>query len=85
MSEKIQRRAKNERKFPHWEDLPNGGRKYWYEVKGKFGFTACYVKEVNEEEETLRFYQEIYNGEGSLVEVHEEFPQDVGHRRSKGR
>ncbi|MCK4403344.1 MAG: hypothetical protein KAV98_06215 [Dehalococcoidia bacterium] len=46
MIEEIERRrAKNEKKFPYWEDLVTGGRKYWYEIVGKFGFKASYVKD----------------------------------------
>ena len=39
-----------------------------------------YVKVVDEEEKTLRFYQEIYNDQGELVEIHEKYPQDKGHQ-----
>ncbi len=40
-------------------------------------------KEVDGAEMTTRFYQEIYNEEGLLVEVHEKYPVDRGHRRVK--
>lgn len=30
------------------------------------------------------FYQEIYNSNGNLVEVHEKFPADKGHGKIKG-
>jgi hypothetical protein len=61
MREEIEReRGKNEKKFSYWVELQGGGRKYWYDVVGKFGFKACYVKEVDEKEETVKFYQEIY-------------------------
>jgi hypothetical protein len=36
---------------------------------------------VNSEEKTVAFYQEIYNEHGELVEIHEEFPVDRGHRK----
>jgi len=78
------RRAKNEKKFSYWEDLVTGGRKYWYEIVGKFGFKARYVKEVDEKEEIIGFCQEIYDSEGTLIEIHEKFPVDLGHRRLKG-
>lgn len=77
--------AKNEKKFSYWEELQGGGRKYWYEVIGKFGFRARYVKEVDEREETIKFYQEIYDNKGNLVEVHEKFPTDFGHWRIKNK
>ena len=75
------KRRLNERKFPTWENLPNGGRKYWLEVKGKHGWKARYVKEVDAMEETVKFYQEIYDENGNLTEVHEKFPVDKGHRK----
>ena len=75
------KRRLNERKFPTWENLPNGGRKYWLEVKGKYGWKARYVKEVDAMEETVKFYQEIYDENGNLTEVHEKFPVDKGHRK----
>lgn len=78
-----QRREQNERKFSDWVTLPDGGRKYWFEVKGKSGCKARYVKEVNINEETARFYQKIYNAKGVLVEIHEKFPVDKGHIRIK--
>jgi len=32
-------------------------------------------------EETVRFYQEIYNDQGELVEFHQKCPEDTGHQR----
>ncbi|MBI4722231.1 MAG: hypothetical protein HY769_04420 [Candidatus Stahlbacteria bacterium] len=69
----------NERKFDNWDELPTG-RRYWYEVRGKFGYTARYIKEVDKQGRTNKFYQEIYDSHGNLVEVHEKFPVDKGHR-----
>ncbi len=43
-------RQQNERKFPHWIDLPNGGRRYWLDVAGRHGWWARYVKEVDVQE-----------------------------------
>ena len=51
---------------------------------GRYGWKARYVKEVDKNEETLRFYQEIFNDKGALVEVHEKFPFDRGHKRAEG-
>jgi len=48
-------------KFGSWEELPGGGRRYWFEVIGRSGWKARYVKKVDTEERTLKFYQEIYN------------------------
>ncbi|MBI4764330.1 MAG: hypothetical protein HY787_06975 [Deltaproteobacteria bacterium] len=76
-------RIDNERKFPNWEDLPNEGRKYWFDVEGRLGWRARYVKIVDSEEKTLLFYQEIYDENGKLVEMHEKFPLDKGHQKIK--
>lgn len=75
------KRQLNEKKFLNWEKLSNGGRKYWLEIKGRHGWKARYVKEVNAMEETLKFYQEIYNDKNNLIEIHEKFPADKGHRK----
>jgi hypothetical protein len=75
------KRKTNEKKFSDWELLVNGGRRYWLEVRGRHGWKARYVKEVDAMEETVRFYQEIYDDKGILVEIHEKFPVDKGHRK----
>ena len=77
------KRRQNERKFGAWEELPNGRRRYWYEVKSRSGWKARYVKEVDENESTAKFYQEIYDEEGEVVEIHEKYPVDKGHQRVK--
>lgn len=77
------KRRLNEKKFPFWELLSNGGRKYWLEVKGKHGWKAKYIKEVNAQELTTKFYQEIYDDKGRLIEIHEKFPIDRGHKKIK--
>ena len=74
-------RAQNEKKFRNWEDLAGGGRRYWLDVLGRLGWRARYPKEVNAEEMTLRFWQEIYDDQGRLVEVHEKYPVDKGHEK----
>jgi hypothetical protein len=73
------KRRRNERKYGSWEELPDGGRRYFYEVRGRYGWIACYVKEVDALERTVRFHQEIYDETGRLVEVHEKYPEDKGH------
>ncbi len=75
------KRKINERKFGAWEELPDGGRRYSFKVEGRHGWEARYVKEVNQIEETLRFYQEIYDDTGKLVEIHEKYPDDKGHKK----
>lgn len=74
------RRRANERKFGNWIELPNSGRRYWYDVINR-GWRARYVKDVDQDERTTRFAQEIYDPGGRLVEVHEKFPLDLGHRK----
>ena len=74
-------RASNEKKFGQWEELPAGGRRYHLDVHGKMGWAARYLKEVDVNETTLRFWQEIYDQTGKLVEIHEKFPLDKGHQK----
>jgi len=52
------RRRLNEKKFPEWDNLPGGGRKYWLEINGRHGWKARYVKEVDIMEETVKFYED---------------------------
>ncbi len=76
----VTKRLQNERKFARWEPTSDGGRRYWFEVSGKAGWFARYVKEVDAQENTTRFYQEIYDDKGKLVEIHLKFPEDKGHQ-----
>lgn len=78
-------RSRNERRFDHWEDLDGGGRRYWFEVAGRHGWKARYLKEVDADESTVRFWQEIYDNQGKLVEVHEKYPVDKGHQQVQER
>jgi len=77
-------RTQNEKKFGNWEDLPDGGRRYWLDVVGRLGWRARYLKEVDARETTLRFWQEIYDEQGRRVEVHEKYPVDTGHQKVEG-
>ncbi len=72
-------RAHNEKKFQRWEELPGGRRRYILEIAGRLGWSARYLKEVDANEVTLRFWQEVYDDHGKLVEVHEKYPVDKGH------
>ena len=74
-------RQQNERKFEIWEDLLDGGRRYWLDVAGRSGWRARYLKEVDAREKTTRFWQEIYDEHGRLVEIHEKHPVDKGHQK----
>jgi hypothetical protein len=80
--ERVSARRRNERKFGSWEELPDGGRRYWIDVIGRQSWRARYVKEVDADEVTLRFHQEIYDESNQLVEVHEKYPVDKGHTKA---
>jgi hypothetical protein len=43
------------------------------------------VKEVDSQENTSCFYQEIRDENGIIVEVHEKYPVDKGHREPRER
>jgi hypothetical protein len=75
-------RAQNEKKFGHWDELPNGGRRYRFDVPGRLGWLARYLKEVDANETTIRFWQEIYDDQGKLVETHEKYPVDKDHQKA---
>ena len=74
-------RVQNERKFKNWEELPDGRRRYTREFIGRAGGRARYIKEVDANERTVRFAQEIYDSTGRLVAVQEKFPVDLGHKQ----
>ena len=74
-------RTQNEKKFVNWDELPGGGRRYWLDVLGRLGWRGHYLKEVDAHETTLLFWQEIYNDQGDLVEIHEKYPVDRGHQK----
>ena len=79
-----QKRRKNERKFRQWVSLSGGGRRYSYDVLSRrSGWKARYIKDVDADEETVRFWQEIYDDQGTLVEIHQKFPEDTGHQLIK--
>ncbi len=80
-----EKRRLNERKFPNWEEISGKGRKYWIDIHGTHGWKARYIKVVNVKEETIAFYQEIYDSNGNLVEIHEKFPNDKGHKKIERR
>jgi hypothetical protein len=76
-------RRQNERKFAAWANVGDGKRLYWIDVPGRMGWRARYLKEVDSREHTIRFWQEIYDEAGMLVEVHEKYPIDHGHRKER--
>jgi hypothetical protein len=77
----VSTREQNEKKFGNWTELPGGGRRYRLEIAGRSGWLACYVEDVDSTEVTVRFLQEIYDDQGTLVEIHEKYPVDKGHRK----
>lgn len=74
-------RTQNEATFCAWEALPGGGRRYRLDVPGRQGWSARYLKEVDAAETTLRFWQEIYDDQNRLLEIHEKYPVDKGHQK----
>lgn len=78
------KRAQNEQKFGAWDELSGGGRRYWFEVQGRSGWKARYVKEVDADEATISFYQEVFDENGKLREIHRKYPVDLGHQRVEG-
>lgn len=74
-------RIQNEKKFGNWDDLPSGGQVYRLDVYGRLGWRARYCKEVDAQESTTRFWQQIYDEDSNLVEVHDKYPVDTGHRK----
>ena len=51
------KRKENEKKFGKWTQHHDGSRVYFYEVNERFDWKARYIKEVDSEEKTLKFYQ----------------------------
>ena len=74
-------RLKNEGEYESWIEKEDGGRIYSFEIKGKVGWKAKYLKEVNGEEVTIRFWQEVYDDKNVLKEIHEKYPVDTGHKK----
>ena len=75
------KRKKNEAEYDKWIEKAHGIRIYSFEIKGRQGWKALYLKEVNSEEITLRFWQEVYDEINILREIHEKYPTDKGHKK----
>ncbi len=73
------KRRQNEKEYPNWELLPDGGRRYWRDRQGYLGYQRM-VKIVDKDENTVQVVQEIYNEQNELVERHQKFPEDTGHQ-----
>jgi len=50
-------------------------------VEGQKGWYAVYYKEVDMEEKTLRFWQEIFDEQNKLRAIHHKYPEDKGHQQ----
>lgn len=74
-------RRKNEIEFESWIETEDGGRIYSFEILGKLGWKAKYLKEVDGEETTIKFWQEIYDDNNMLKEIHDKYPVDKGHKK----
>jgi len=79
-------RSRNERDWQHWQDLPDGRRRYWSRRAGRHWGWQILFKEVTysgetQLENTVRLWQEIYGDDGALVEVHQKYPADTGHQK----
>ena len=66
-------RKQNEKQFDSWTELENEGRIYKQVVLGKHGWFAVYYKEVDKQETTVRFWQEIRDQDSVLREIHEKY------------
>ena len=76
------RRRRHERKWRHWDELPEGVRVYWRERPGARSGRQRPILVVGADEVTLQMAQLIYDHEGVLIEWHQKYPVDFGHRRS---
>lgn len=74
-------REQNELRFKNWLDLPDGGRRYWTDRRGAVSGFQRMVKIVDADETTLQVVQEIYNDESVLIERHQKYPVDTGHKK----
>jgi hypothetical protein len=72
-------RKQNERRYPQWMDLPDGGRRYIRTITGRDTGFARYIKTVDANETTTSIIQEVYDDAGRLIGIHEKFPVDQGH------
>ncbi|MDQ2721111.1 MAG: hypothetical protein M3Z26_15290 [Bacteroidota bacterium] len=78
-----QKRLSNEKQFEEWIEKIDGGRIYSFQISGKHGWIAKYLKETDADETTLKFWQEIYDHKNNLIEIHQKYPIDTGHKKIK--
>ncbi len=77
-------RQENERRFPNWDELPDGGRRYYAIKRGKVKNYARYIKIVDADENTISFVQEVYDNNDVLIAIHQKYPVDTGHQDITG-
>lgn len=77
----LKKRTENEKEFDAWEEIKDGGRIYFFEIAGKYGWKSKYLKEVDGSENTVRFWQEIFDENNMLREFHNKYPFDEGHKK----
>ena len=78
-----QKRLGNEKRFDVWIEKPGGGRIYSFEISGRRGWSSKYLKETDADEITIKFWQEIYEENKNLKEIHGKYPIDKGHKKLK--
>ena len=71
----------NEKRFEIWIEKLDGRRIYSFKIHGRHGWISKYLKETDADEITIRFWQEIYDENGNLKEIHEKYPFDKGHKK----
>ena len=76
-----EKRLDNEKKFDVWIEKPDGGRIYSFEISGRQGWSSKYLKETDVDEITIKFWQEIYDENEILKEIHEKYPIDKWHKK----
>lgn len=77
----FKKQKKNEFDYETWIEKAGAGRIYSFEIKGRHGWKALYLKEVDADEITLNFWQEVYDENNILREIHEKYPVDKGHKK----
>ena len=77
----LKKRLENEKEYNAWDELENGERIYYFEIVGKYGWKSKYLKHVDNNENTLRFWQKIFDENNILKEIHNKYPIDEGHKK----
>jgi hypothetical protein len=68
----------NEKQYDSWIETKRG-RLYQKTIIGRRGWKSVYHKETDNDENTIRFWQEIRDENDVLREIHEKYPVDKGH------